>query len=455
MRIIIIGAGPCGLGAAYRLAEQGFTDFMVYDRNPYVGGLATTFLDNQGFLWDFAIHVAHSHYTYIDDLMERLLPNGFLCHERRSWVWEYGKFIPYPFQYNIRHLPHEYMTECIEGLKDRLTAAPAVSNFEEWVLHVFGKGIAKHFMYPYNRKLWSTEPWDMSFQWTGDRVPLIDIQRVLRNIRENIDDVSWGPNATFQFPKRDGTGAIWNAMAARIPPKHIRLSTNLTGLDPVHRIARFSDGSEEHYDTLISTMPLTRLTGLCNIPSLHREATRLRHTQVRAVGVALPCRMPDGLSDKTWIYCPENSCVFYRITPFSLLSPAHVPNPGKQCSFLCEISLPGNQAAPADDFHARMLSDLRRISALNIDPASAHFFDMHAEFGYPVPTPARDGILGKVLPELEKHAIYSRGRFGGWKYEVSNMDHSVMQGVEIADRLVSGAEETTLFHPEVVNAGKR
>jgi protoporphyrinogen oxidase len=229
----------------------------------------------------------------------------------------------------------------------------------------------------------------------------------------------------------------------------------LTGLDPARRLARFSDGTEEHYDSLISTMPLTRLTGLFGIPALHRETSRLRHSQVHVVGAALPRAIPEELSGKTWIYCPEDSCIFYRVTPFSLLSPAHVPSPGRQCSFLCEISLPGHEAAPATDFRARTLSDLGRIGLLNADPVSTHFFDMHAEFGYPVPTPTRDAILNRVLPELEKFGMYSRGRFGGWKYEVSNMDHSVMQGVEIADRLLTGAEEMTLFHPEVVNAGKR
>ena len=88
MRIVIIGAGPCGLGAAHRLLEKGHSDFAVYERRPYVGGLAASFLDDRGFTWDFAVHVAHSHYHYIDRLMDDLLPGGFLHHERRSWVRE-------------------------------------------------------------------------------------------------------------------------------------------------------------------------------------------------------------------------------------------------------------------------------------------------------------------------------------------------------------------------------
>ena len=80
---------------------------------------------------------------------------------------------------------------------------------------------------------------------------------------------------------------------------------------------------------------------------------------------------------------------------------------------------------------------------------------MEAEFGYPIPTLDRDDILNDVLPALEKMNIFSRGRFGGWKYEVANMDHSVMQGVEAVDRIVNGTPEVTLPTPNIVNAGKR
>ncbi|MBU1695332.1 MAG: FAD-dependent oxidoreductase [Verrucomicrobia bacterium] len=457
MRIVIIGAGPCGLGAAHRLAEKGFTDFAVYDRHPYVGGLAASFRDGRGFLWDFAVHVAHSHYHYIDRLMEDLLPGGFYHHERRSWVSEYRTFIPYPFQYNIRHLPPAYRDECIEGLRE-LAAAPArppPSNFEEWILAGFGRGIARHFMFPYNRKTWSIEPRLMGYQWIGDRVPTVDLARVIRNVEQGLDDVSWGPNHTFQFPKQGGTGAIWKALAARLPSGSLHLSCALTGLDTQKREARFADGSRETYDHLISTIPIPRLAELVGDEVMIRRARQLRHTHVHVVGVAPSFPIPEPLRDKTWIYVPEEQHVFYRITPFSTFSPDHVPDPARHCSFLCEISQPGDAPMDAPDPAPATLRGLRESGLVDADPATTHIFHRKEEFGYPVPTLDRDAILGDVLPALEKLNIYSRGRFGGWKYEVSNMDHSVMQGVEVADRILGGADEITLPQPNVVNAGKR
>jgi protoporphyrinogen oxidase len=457
MRILIIGAGPCGLGAAHRLHELGHADFAVYDAHPYVGGLATSFIDDRAFTWDLAVHVAHSHYHYVDRLMDRLLPDGFLHHIRKSWVREYDAFIPYPFQNNIRHLPPAARQECVDGLRALAarTDRPKAANFREWILAMGGEGIARHFMLPYNRKLWTVDPAEMNATWVGDRVPTVDVERVIRNIAEGRDDVAWGPNHTFQFPKAGGTGAIWKALAALLPPEKLHLSNGLVALDANRREARFADGTIEHYDWLISTMPVTTLTRMCGDESLRQRAAGLRHTHVYVVGVAADQPLPDALQDKTWIYCPEDRCPFYRVTPFSLFSPAHVPHPDRQCSFLCEISTPGGRPLDPATLVRPTLDGLRDIGLIDIPEDRAHLQLMTADHGYPIPTLDRDAILADVLPALADRRILSRGRFGGWKYEAANMDHSIMQGVEAAERILLGQEEVTLFQPNLVNAGKR
>jgi hypothetical protein len=73
--------------------------------------------------------------------------------------------------------------------------------------------------------------------------------------------------------------------------------------------------------------------------------------------------------------------------------------------------------------------------------------------GYPVPSLSRDRIIRKVIRSMQKKGIYSRGRFGGWLYEVSNQDHSLMQGVEWVDRIFKKIPEITINNPEIVNAG--
>jgi len=67
----------------------------------------------------------------------------------------------------------------------------------------------------------------------------------------------------------------------------------------------------------------------------------------------------------------------------------------------------------------------------------------------------RDSALAAILPRFEGINIWSRGRFGAWKYEVGNMDHSIMQGVEVVNRILRGEPESTLPDPAQVNSGKQ
>ncbi|OGV42646.1 MAG: hypothetical protein A2X46_05105 [Lentisphaerae bacterium GWF2_57_35] len=463
-RIVIIGAGPTGLGAAHRLTELGHENFVVYERNSYVGGLSSSFYDEKGFTWDFAVHVAHSHYHYVDQLMDSLLPGGYFHHERKSWIRDYDSWIPYPFQYNFRHLPPQHCDECLNGLlqlrmqtdvEKHTAKAHSIQNFKEWMLQGFGEGITRHFMLPYNLKNWSIDPALMGVQWLGDRVPVVDVERVQRNLRENRDDVEWGPNHVFQFPKRGGTGSIWREMAARLPENRITLSSEVVSVDGKSRKVQLADGTVDEYDCLISTAPLPRLAQWLAIPSLMVTASKLKYTHVYVMGLGFDSPMPKHLAEKTWIYCPGTRDVFYRVTPFSNFSPHHVPDINGSSSFLCEISRAGTEPLQnPGDFLSRVLQDMNRMGVMPESEHEVHTYPMTAEFGYPIPTLDRDDILAELMAQLEPLGIISRGRFGGWKYEVANMDHSIMQGVEAVNRILGVGEECTWPNPSRVNAGK-
>ena len=77
-----------------------------------------------------------------------------------------------------------------------------------------------------------------------------------------------------------------------------------------------------------------------------------------------------------------------------------------------------------------------------------------ADYGYPIPGLDRDAALAEILPFFESEIVYSRGRFGLWKYEVSNQDHSFMQGVELVERLLNGRSEITARHSNLANSKK-
>lgn len=185
MKIIIIGAGPTGLGAAWRLHEIGGLDWTLLEANSYAGGLAASFQDDNGFTWDIGGHVQFSHYQYFDDVMDRLLaPEEWLHHERESYVRVSDTFVPYPFQLNFRHLPKDQVVACLVGLARAVAAGPGKvpGNFMDWILQTFGEGVADVFMRPYNRKVWAYPLDQLSAAWVGERVAPVNLERIIANV---------------------------------------------------------------------------------------------------------------------------------------------------------------------------------------------------------------------------------------------------------------------------------
>ncbi|MFC0181860.1 protoporphyrinogen/coproporphyrinogen oxidase [Pseudarcicella hirudinis] len=221
--------------------------------------MATSFVDDKGFTWDIGGHVQFSHYKYFDDLMKKALgEEGWLTHQRESWVWIKNNFVPYPFQNNIKYLPKETMWQCLEGLiklyKNPVSKKPA--NFREWILSTFGEGLAEVFMFPYNFKVWAFPPEQMNANWVGERVAVTDLQRVTENILFDKDDFSWGPNNTFQFPKHGGTGAIWKAVGELVGHENVLLNAKVDQIEPGTKKIILADGREIEYDFVMNTMPL-------------------------------------------------------------------------------------------------------------------------------------------------------------------------------------------------------
>lgn len=454
-RFVIIGAGPAGLGAASRLSALGMDDFLLFEQEDHVGGLASSVKDEKGFTWDLGGHVQFSHYEYFDRLMDDLLGEEWLHHEREAWVWMRERFIPYPLQNNIRHLPRDELLDCLLGLIRLHTGGGGgrhgVANFEDWTRANYGDGIAKCFMLPYNFKVWAYPPRELASGWVGDRVAPVDLERVVTNIITGRDDISWGPNNTFRFPLKGGTGEIWRRLAARLPAGCLHLGKRVARVDTRRRRVHFSDGGSEDYDVLISTMPLDLLVGSADIEELKPAAQRLRHSTVHVVGIGLKGAPPAHLSSKCWMYFPEDNTPFYRATVFSNYSPNNVPDSGAYWSLMLEVSESPVKPVAREGLPESVIDGLLAARLIDSPGDIVDVWHHVCHHGYPTPSLDRDEVLAKVFPALEARDIYSRGRFGGWKYEVSNQDHALMQGVEIVDRLVKNEAEITILEPHRVN----
>jgi protoporphyrinogen oxidase len=264
-----------------------------------------------------------SHYPYFDRLVEKMLGDNFTNIRREAWIWMQDRYVPYPFQNNIRHLAKEDVLACLTGLIAAQREQRDSETFEEWINATFGAGIARVFMLPYNFKVWATPARLMSKQWMGERVSVVDVERVLRNVVSS-RTTRPGGRTTLQVPasrrhRRDLSSLRPVHRAATAPGKAA------VAVDLERKTVEFDDGTGTSYDVLISTMPLDLLVASSReAPSYVREAaTRLVHNSsyIVSVGVARP-----NSTTKCWMYYPEDNTPFYRVTYLSNYSPHMTPD---------------------------------------------------------------------------------------------------------------------------------
>jgi protoporphyrinogen oxidase len=489
--VLVVGAGPTGLGAATRLHQHGLKNWLLIDQADEAGGLACTDVTPEGFLFDMGGHVIFSHYQYFDGLIEEAVGKGddfWNTLERVSYVWICDRWVAYPFQNNIAALPKEEQIKCLTGVAEakvvNATAQTKPKDFDEWIMRVQGKGIADLFMRPYNFKVWAYPTTEMQCEWLGERVATVDISRAINNVILDKEDAGWGPNAVFRFPLEGGTGAIWKKVAKLLPESNQKYGKDyeMTKIDKEKQIVTLKNGQQIEYGALITTTPLDLTLQWLGKGDL---ANRLEHSSSHIIGIGIRGECPHGL--KCWLYYPEDNCPFYRITVFSHYAPKNTPDANAKLPTLCygdASDAKKGEEAKAGPYWSLMfeISESKQkpvnqkpislgggtwaeivketiVGSLNTKMVAAKdeivsIYHRRLEHGYPTPHLNRDAALAEALPFLRDHNIWSRGRFGSWKYEVGNQDHSLMLGVECADNVLFGTKELTLNHPNIVNQKK-
>ena len=441
--VVVIGAGPCGLGAVRELARLGIDDVVVLEAADRAGGLASSTVDEAGFTWDRGGHVVFSHYGAFDELLAEVLGDEVLHHDRSSWVLAAGTWVPYPFQNNLHRLAPDVAEACLVGLIDagRDASADPDADLAAWATATFGAGIVDHFFSPYNQKVWASALAELSSSWIAERVAVVDWRDALRRTLRGTDDISWGPNNRFAFPAQGGTGEIWRR-AAEPYAASIRYGTAVARVEVDDRTVVTSGADEIGYRHLISTMALDRLVAA--VPSapaaVATAAASLVHTSVHVVGLGYEAPTTD---DRSWLYFADPEVPFYRATNFGKYAAANLPGADdrRHSSWMCEVSSSDARPRAADGLVDQVDAALRATGVVTGDPAVATRHLETVPYAYPVPTRGRDAALRTVLPWLDQRGIWSRGRFGTWRYEVGNMDHAVKMGIDAAQRVASGTPE--------------
>lgn len=413
------------MSAAIELERRGI-GYRIFEKLAQPGGHAVTIEDN-GFRFDRTGHLLHLKSDALRAEVLDWIGPDHLQIQRRSVIWSNGVYTRYPFQANTFGLPPQVAYDCVRGYLDAQLARAEKdqaepTNFEEFCLYHFGEGISRHFMIPYNSRLWGVPPREITSAWCQRFVPLPRLEDVIAGA-VGLNDRELGYNSNFIYP-RLGIGQLAQGMARRVP--RLELERAPLRIELRARCLWF-ENEQVPFDVLLSSIPLPRLLELIDeVPEPVRQAAaKLRCSHLHYLDVAL--RRTSG-KDYHWAYVPEAKYPFYRVGCYSHFSAALAP-PGKSSLYI-ELA----DRAPPE--LPRLLPEVARgliemgiiASADEIEFARARRID----YAYVIFDHQYFAALDVIRPFLEESRIISSGRYGEWNY--SAMEDAILFGKAAAER---------------------
>jgi len=426
-RNLILGAGLAGLSAAYHLPPD---ETLVVEREGEVGGLCRS-RKIDGFVFDCTGHLLHLKEESLRDLILSLVPGAFNSVERRALIYSKGVFTGYPFQANTHGLPNEVIRECVVGFVESMIRRGKEErqpdNFRDWTLATFGEGIARHFLFPYNEKLYRVDLSEIECGWVSWSIPRPTLDEVIQGAL-GTEVRGLGYNPRFLYPKLGGISLVPRALASRCGS--IRLGTAVRSLDPFARRAVLGTGETLEYERVISSVPLDALLGMIDPPldpALREARGRLR--AVRVINLNFGIDRP-GVLRGHWVYFPEPEFPFYRVGSPSNYSDSVAP---KGCSSLyVEVARRRDEPWEEEPLRESVLEGLRRAGILRPSDRIVAEETLVLDPAYVIYDPFRRDALPGILRVLEQHGIFPVGRFGAWEY--GSMESALRQGREAALR---------------------
>jgi protoporphyrinogen oxidase len=419
--VVVVGAGLTGMSAAHHLKTYGI-EHRILEKKPTPGGLAIT-IEQDGFRFDRTGHLLHLRDPDMRRLSLDLLGDDVLTIQRRSVVWSCGTFTRYPYQANTFGLPPDVAYQCIMGFLDatRRKWEGEPTSFEDFCYRHFGDGFSRHFMIPYNCRLWGVHPKEITAAWCSRFVPVPKLEDVIagavgRNDRE------LGYNAAFIYPRR-GIGALTDAFAASLP--HIECSSGIRSIDAANKRLVLENGETIAYRVLVSSAPLDRLVAMVrDAPDVVREAAgKLRCSSLHYLDVALD--VPSG-QPFHWVYVPEERYPFYRVGVYSNFSSAMAPE-GKACMY---IELADRREPDMDELVPRVADGLVEMGFIERAEQMRFATKRTIEHAYVIYDHAYYDAVDVVHAFLKERDILSTGRYGGWNY--SSMEDALLFGRDAA-----------------------
>lgn len=416
--ILIIGAGLTGLSTAYHLQNK---EYVIYEKEARVGGLCRT-VEKDGFLFDFTGHLLHFRRDYVKGLLFKFLKDKLIRHERRSYIFSKGIYTEYPFQYNTYGLPREVVLECVMGFVERRRKSQESEepSFEGWIYETFGTGIARHFMIPFNEKLWCRPLSEMTADWVSWLIPRPSLKDVISGAI-GYNGHKPGYNASFYYPLTGGISVLPDSFLPHI--RRPRLNTELLEVHTKEKKAILSNGDIIDYEYMVSTIPLPELIERCvDIPKgLYEKAEKLSYISIYNISMGIE---REGIPDMHWVYFPEKDYPFYRVGFQSNLSPDMAP---RGCSSLyIEVSHRPDVKISQKKLLHDVITGLEESAVIKRGEEIVLRDIQDIEYGYVIYDRHRMKIVPHILQYLKDMGIYSIGRYGAWEH--SSMEDAIEEG---------------------------
>lgn len=391
---LIIGAGVSSFSFASCLEGK---DYIIVEKEKTVGGYCKTFKKGE-FTWDYAGHFFHFKRDNIQSEFSDLLNDSSTVYNNKNTkIYYKGKYIDYPFQFNIDQLDKEEFIDCLYDLfNDK--KSDGTDNFKSMLYYKFGEAISNKFLIPYNEKLYACDLDDLDVNAMGRFFPTADPYEIVKSFRGNRIKTY---NDEF-FYSKNGAIAFLNVLREKIDEDRILTSEEVYEIDYKNRVA-YTPDYQINYKRLINTMPFDRLLKVTGVQPQEEYTAN----KVLVINMGFDKESID--KNIHWIYYPEKSFVFYRVGFYNnILNEQHL-------SIYVEIGLNRNDEVDKNYYLNKVLCDLKKARVISdhnlvdynmliMDPAYVHI------------SKKSQIEKEKIKDYFEKYGLNTIGRYGNWTY---------------------------------------
>ncbi len=343
-KVVIIGAGPAGLTAAYQLCKAGIRS-LILEKDRVVGGISRT-VNYKGYHFDIGGHRFFTKVKAVDAMWHEVLAEGqFLRRNRLSRIFYNKKFFNYPLVASNALMGLGVWNSALIFLsyvRAQLFPEKPEETFEQWISNRFGKRLYRIFFKTYTEKVWGIPCNQIMAEWAAQRIKglslLAAVKSALIKTSQSKGDVIKTLIDAFDYPEL-GPGMMWETVKQIVERDGSELQLN-AGVDKifwsegrVDALQSTIDGKPQRIEGthFISTMPIRELIQKFDPPvpdNVLKAAEALNYRDF--LTVALVIKQPDLFPDN-WIYIHDADVKVGRIQNFKNWSPAMVPDPEKTC----------------------------------------------------------------------------------------------------------------------------